>query len=277
MFKTILVHADLSSHAPARMHYAAALARLHGARLVGAAMLGVSRVIFPQGYDTKPGTLSASYFDPLADNARRALSHFEAIARKAQVAHESRFVCDQADDGLALLARFADLVVLSQDDPTEAMPDMAVHLPEYVILNCARPVLLVPRIDPPPIVDHKVLVAWNGSKEASCALSAAVPALRHATEVHVATLASADDSESDLLAQHADLGRFLGQHRITPRFVLRQGGPDSGRALLALAHELRCGTLVMGCFGHSRFRELCLGGASRTVMADADLPVLLAH
>jgi nucleotide-binding universal stress UspA family protein len=277
MFKTILVHVDLSSHAPARMHYAAALAHVHGARLVGAAMLGVSRVIFPHGYDAKSGTLSASYFDPLADNARRALSHFEAIAGKAQLPHESRFVCDQADDGLALLARFADLVVLSQDDPAESMPDMAVHLPEYVILNSARPVLLVPRIDPPPLVDHKVLVAWNGSKEAACALGAALPLLRHATEVHVATLAGAQESESDILAQHADLGRFLGHHRITPRFVIREAKQDSGDALLALAGELHCGTLVMGCFGHSRFRELCLGGASRTVLSDAGIPVLMAH
>ena len=129
MLKTILVHADLSVHAPARMHYAAALARAHGARLVGAAMLGVSRVIFPNGYDLIPGTLGASYFDPLAEHARQALSRFEAIAREAQVPHDSRFVCDQADDGLARLARFADLVVLSQDDPAESMPDMAIQLP----------------------------------------------------------------------------------------------------------------------------------------------------
>ena len=163
MFKTILVHVDLSSHAPARMRYAAALAHAHGARLVGAAMLGVSRVVFPNGYDSEPGTLSASYFEPLAENARRALCRFEEIACQAQVPHDARLVCDQADDGLALLARFADLVVISQDDPAESMPDMAVELQEYVILNSARPVLLVPRSDPPPPGKHKVLVGWNGS------------------------------------------------------------------------------------------------------------------
>lgn len=279
MFKTILVHADLSSHAPARMHYAAALARSHGARLVGAAMLGVSRVIFPNGYDLLPGTLGASYFDPLAEHARQALSRFEAIARKAGVAHETRFVCDQADDGLARQARFADLVVISQDDPAESLPDMAFQLPEYLILNSARPVLLVPRGDPPPMPSHKVLVAWNGSKEAACALAGALPLLRHATEVHVATLAGQNDKASDLRAEHAELGKFLGQHRVTPRFLLRQApsGHGHGHALLALARELGCGVLVMGCYGHGRFRELCLGGASRTVLAEADIPVLMAH
>jgi len=264
-------------HAPARMHYAAAVAALHGARLVGAAMLGVSRVIFPHGYDARPGTLSADYFEPLAEHARRALSRFEEIARKARVAHESRLVSDQADDGLARLSRFADLVVLSQDDPTEPMPDMAVHLPEYVILNSVRPVLVVPRSDPPPYFNRKTLVGWNGSKEAACALNAALPLLRHSTAVHVAMLSGPGIDEADLQAQQADLHRFLGHHRIAAQFVLRTPEHDAGHALLALGHELDCGTLVMGCYGHSRFRELCLGGASRTVLADADIAVLMAH
>jgi nucleotide-binding universal stress UspA family protein len=277
MFKTILVHVDLSSHAPARMGYAASLAHTHGAHLLGAAMLGVSRSIFPLGYDSTPGTLSASYFDPLAGNAKRALSRFEEIARKMQVPYDTRFVCDQADDGLALLARFADLVVISQDDPAESMPDMAVHLPEYLILNSAKPVLVVPRTDPPRHVSHKVLVAWNGSKEAACALAAAIPLLRHSTEVHLVALTGPELSEADALSQQAELRSFLDHHRVTPRFLIRAAQQDSGHELLALAHELGCGTLVMGCFGHSRFRELCLGGASRTVLAEAGIPVLLAH
>jgi hypothetical protein len=103
-YPTILVHADLSVHAAARMRYAAALAHAQGAHLMGAAMFGVARDVFPGGYDVQPGTLAASVFQPLADNARSALSRFEAIAGEMHVPHESHFVCDQADQGLALLA-----------------------------------------------------------------------------------------------------------------------------------------------------------------------------
>jgi nucleotide-binding universal stress UspA family protein len=277
MFKTILVHVDLSAHAPARMRYAAALAHAHGAHLIGAATFGVSRNVFPKGYDARPGTLSASYFDPLADNAGRALSDFEAIASSLQVPHDSRFVCDQADDGMALLARFADLVVISQDDPAESMPDMAVHLPEYVILNSARPVLVVPRTDPSPNGSHKVLVAWNGSKEASCALGASVPLLRKATGVTIVALTGPEATEEEFEAQRPELVGFLGRHSVTADFLIRAPKQDVGLELLALARELDCGVLVMGCFGHSKFRELCVGGASRTVLADAGIPVLLAH
>lgn len=277
MLKTILVHVDQSVHAPARMRYAAALARASGAHLVGAAMFGVSRTVFPHGFHDKPGTLSASCFQPRADHARSGLARFEQIAREMEVRHEQRFVCDQADDGLARLARFADLVVISQDDPTESMPDMAVRLPEYLILNCAKPVIVIPRTDPAPWHSAKVLVAWDGSKEASFALSASVPLLRRSTGVILVTLAGRDFAEDEFRSEQADLKHFLARHHVTPQMVVRDMHDDSGRDLLAFAREAGCGMLVMGCFGHSRFREICLGGASRTVLAEADIPVLLAH
>ncbi len=277
MFKTILVHVDQSAHAPARMRYAAALAHAHHAHLLGAAMFGVSRTIFPRGYTSRPGTLEASYFDPLAQNARRALAQFEAIATEMRVPHDARFVCDQADDGLAQLARFADLVVISQDDPDEALPDLAVHLPDYVILNSPRPVLVLPRTDAAPGAARSVLVAWDGGKEAARALAAALPLLRRASAVTIAALTGPDAGAADMESQRADLLRFLGHHGVTPHMLVRDPRRDPGHELLDLAAELHCGLLVMGCYGHSKLRELCLGGASRAVLADACIPVLLAH
>nr|WP_314545423.1 universal stress protein [uncultured Massilia sp.] len=277
MFKTILVHVDLSKHAPARIGHAATLAREHGARLIGAAMFGVSRSIFPLGYASTPGTLCASYFDPLADNARRALVRFGRIAHAMQVEHDVRFVCDHADDGLVRQARFADLVVVSQDDPDESLEDMAVHLSEHVILNCARPVLVVPRTDPPPHPRSHVMVAWDGSKEASCAMRAALPLLQSAAGTIVAALTDAAGSEAEVRAHESDIVQFLERHGVRPRVLLRPASGDTGAGLLAMAVDMHCNTLVMGCYGHSRLRELCLGGASRTVLADARIPVLLAH
>jgi len=277
MFKTILVHVDQSSHAPARTRYAAALAHAHHAHLLGAAMSGVSRTMFPRGYTPRPGTLEASYFDPLAQNARRALARFEAIATEMRVPHEARFVCDRADDGLAQLARFADLVVLSQHDPDEALPDAAVHLPDYVILNSARPVLVLPRADTAPGVASAALVAWDGDKEAARALTAALPLLCRASAVTIAAFTGPDAGAAELESQRADLLRFLGHHGVTPHMLVRDPHRDPAHDLLDLAAERHCGLLVMGCFGHSKLRELCLEGVSRAVLADARIPLLLAH
>ncbi|WP_020653177.1 universal stress protein [Massilia niastensis] len=277
MFKTILVHVDRSSHAGGRMRYAAALAHAHGSHLIGAAMLGVARDILALDDLAAPRAERAAWLAQRTDDARLELSRFNEIAAKNHVSHEARLVHDRADNGLALLARFADLVVISQDDPTESPEYMATHLPEYVVLNCARPVLVVPRTNPSPARSDKVLLAWDGSKEASCAMSAALPMLSRAGAVTVVVLTGAQLDAAGFQAQQPELLGFLSRHGVGASVLVRDPKQDSGHELLALADELDCGVLVMGCYGHGRFQELCLGGASRTVLADAHIPLLLAH
>jgi nucleotide-binding universal stress UspA family protein len=282
--QSILVHADLSRHAPARIHAAALLAREHGAHLLGAAMMGVSRAVFPEGYQERSGSLSAECFEPLAENGRLALARFEAIARERGVPHATRLVPDEADDGLALLSRFADLLVVSQDDPDESTSDHVLRIPDYVILNSARPVLVIPRSTgtgtAAPAGDgfaRRVLVAWDGSREAAAAMGAAVPILRRAESVTVAMLSGPTLAPADCRAQQPDLSGFLERHQVHAAILVREHAGDTGRALLSVADELGAGLLVMGCYGHSRLRELCLGGASRTVLAETRIPTLLAH
>jgi nucleotide-binding universal stress UspA family protein len=284
---TILVHVDQSRHAPARIHAAALLARAHGAHLTGAAMLGVSRAIFPEAYAARPGSLSAACFDPLAENAQRALARFEAIAGERGVPHDTRLVVDETDDGLAMLSRFADLVVVSQNDPAESISDHVLAMPDYLILNSPRPVLVVPHGEAPADAGlaggpgRHILLGWDGSREAAAAMGAAVPLLRRADAVTVAMLSGPALPAAECEAQQAELAGFLGRHQVRPSILVREPaghhGGDIGRALLAIADELGCDLLVMGCYGHSRLRELCLGGPSRTILAEAHIPVLLAH
>lgn len=278
-FKTVLVHADLSRHAPARIELAAAICAEHGAHLVGAAMTGVSRDVYPEACDAAPGSLLAGYVDPLLQNARRALDGFADIARRRGVSHEARLVSDQAPDALALLARFADLVVVSQDDPDESLGYLpaAMRMPDYVIVNAARPVLVVPRAGAAPAAPRRVLLCWNGSREAAVAMAAAVPLLQRATHVSLAVLTAVFPEGPASPAELEDALAFLGRHAVRAAPSLRDPGGDTGRAILALAAEEDCDLVVMGCFGHSRFQELLLGGASRTVLQEATLPVLMAR
>ncbi|KQQ97140.1 universal stress protein [Massilia sp. Leaf139] len=278
-FKTVLVHVDLSRHAPVRIALAAALCAEHGAHLIGAAMTGISRTVFPRGYDAPAGTLLASYVDPLVQTARRALGDFEDIAGRRGVSHESRLVSDQAPEALALLARFADLVVVSQDDPDESLGYLpsASRMPDFVVFNAARPVLVVPRAATQGAGPRRVLLCWNGSREAAVALASAVPLLQRATYVGLAVFTHVFPGESAGGAELDDALAFLKRHAVRAERVLRDPGRDTGRAILALAAELGCDLVVMGCFGHSRFEELLLGGASRTVLQEAALPVLMAR
>jgi nucleotide-binding universal stress UspA family protein len=273
---TILVHVDLSRHAPSRIRMAASLAQAHGATLLGAAMTGMPLAMFPHGDDSPPAPLTGSHFDPMVDNARRALSWFVAIAAETGVPCEPRLVCDQVDNGLARLARFADLVVTSQDDPDEST-GMAIRVPEYVIMNSARPVLVVPRTGPPPAAEHKVLLAWDGSREAAFAMHASIPLLCRAAAVTVATLTGPGLTAQDCGGDKEELLGYLKRNEVMAAFMTQKASDTPGRDLLTLAAIHGCNLLVMGCYGHGKWREFCLGGPSRTVLAEADIPLLLAH
>jgi nucleotide-binding universal stress UspA family protein len=275
-YKTILVHADLSPHAPARIRFAAALANAHGAHLLGVATTGVSRFMsVDSGLDLER-TVVAGYLDRLQEHARQGLVQYEALARECCAGSwEARLVGDDPEGALVLLSRFADLVVLSQTDPGNAVAGAVRDLPEYVILNAARPVLLLPYAGAAGKLDGKALVAWDGSLEASRALGLALPLLRAATEVLVAQFNATE--EPGLREQADDLGAWLARHGVLARVEAQHTAIDAGHALLSLAADRQAGLLVMGGYGHTRFRELVLGGVTRTVLRSMTAPVLMAH
>lgn len=277
-YQAILVHVDASSHAAARIGYAITLARGCGAHLIGAAMTGLPRSVLPEGVWPRPGTLEANCFEHLYRAASDALAQFSASAAAAQVACEQRLVTDQDADALALLSRFCDLLVVGQDDPQEALPGHRVPVAEYVALNASAPVLVVPHQWRQAATMNKILVAWNGSAASARAVHAALPVLRQAAQVHVATFCAPDAS---IARHHADeqteLANWLARHGIAVQACVRDAQTDTGHAILALAHENGCDLVVMGCYGHSRFREILLGGASRTILRSASVPVLMAH
>ena len=276
-YQTILVHVDASRHAPARIRVAAELARAHRAHLIGLAATGVSREVFPHGYHAAPGSLEASYFGPLHDKAARALEQFSAIAGEAGLVGEARLACDLASDSLARLGRFSDLVVVNQDDPDEALSETVGRIPEYVVFTCARPVLVVPCAPVSGELGRHILVAWNGSKEASAALRAALPLLQRAERVRVVSFRAPDDADLADPLQQADLTAFLARHGVRADIFAFDRSSDDGRALLAFAAQESDDLIVMGCYGHSQFRELVLGGASSTVLSSATVPVLMAR
>lgn len=276
-YKTIVAHADESRHAPQRIRIAAALAAEHGAHLVGVASTGVSRAVFPEGYHAQPGSLEASYFEPLQQAAARALEQFGALAGEAGVSFEKRLVCDLASEALARQGRFADLVVVNQDDLDEALSETAGRIPEYVAFTCARPVLVAPCAQGAAGPARHVLVAWNGSKEASAALLAAIPILRRAARVTMVSFRPARDAGLDDAASRSDLAAFLARHKVQAGFVASEHRIGGGKVLLRLAAQEAYDLMVIGCYGHSQFRELFLGGVTRTLLREAAIPVLMAR
>jgi nucleotide-binding universal stress UspA family protein len=275
-YKTILVHADLSPHAPARIRLAGALAQSEGAHLIGAAMTGISRFVYPNNPSDLARTIIAGYADTLYQQADQALAQFEAVARSAGARScEPRLVGDDPEGGLVQLSRFCDLLVLSQTDPASPVTGAVRDLPEYVMLSVVRPVLLLPYARDYTGLDGSAMVAWNGSPEATRAVEHALPLLLRASQVVVAHFDEGRDGA--LSAQSPELLAWLGRHGVKAEWHEQKTGNDSGNALLSLAAQRQSALIVMGGYGHTRFHELMLGGATRTMLAHMTMPVLMSH
>jgi len=278
-YRTILVHVNKSGNAAERFRLAAELADRERAHLVGAALTGVPRYMYSGSMFEGSGVMISDYLQHAGKSADDALALFDEVIRKAGTDSVERRKHEQDEySGLCLQARYADLVVLGQANPNDSGDGALMRdLPEYVALNCGRPVLVVPYAGQFPTLDRRPLIAWNGSTEAARAVTAALPLLRRASKVTVAIFDPKPGYDAHGEEPGADIALYLARHGIAVEVTVNPGSIDVGNAILSLAANIDADLLVMGCYGHSRFREMMLGGASRTVLATMTLPVLLAH
>ncbi|SHH01403.1 universal stress protein [Massilia sp. CF038] len=274
-YKTILVHVDASPHCASRVQVAATLARAHGAHLIGAAMTGISHYVYANDNVDFSQMVVAMHVEAMQAKNRAALAQFDAVARAVGVdSFESRLLNDDPESALVLQARYADLVVVSQTDVKDASARVTPGLPAYTMLASGRPVLVVPYAGTFAQVGSKVLLAWDGGMEATRALTAALPLLVRAAEVCVAVF-NADETHG--AQPGADIALYLARHGITVTVTAQRTGIDVGEALLSLAADQQSDLIVMGGYGHTRLRELLLGGVTETVLGAMTAPVLMAH
>ncbi len=289
-YKTVLLHIDDGAGRDARMALAASVAQACGGHLTGVALTGVSRLLYQHQPDLDADPNLSLHLNFLRERAARALGGFAQQASSAGVASfEQRVVDDEAAGGISLLARYADLVVISQYNAADKSPSVMRDFPAYVLLHSGKPVLIVPYALSQaqlaqahhPAAARNVLVSWNGSKEASRAVSAALPLLQRAGQVHVAVFDAQLHAAEHGDHPGADLLQYLARQGVQAKLLLLDGGAtrrgDIGEALLTQVSELSADLLVMGAYGHSRLRETILGGVTRTVLQSMTIPVLMAH
>lgn len=278
-YKTLLVHLDQSPRCDVRIQLAAQISQGFGAHLIGAAMTGISRHVFSRVEFDLTDPVFAHHRDHLRQHARHVLKHFEQVVSSVGVdSVESRLVDDDAAGGMVLHSRYADLTLMGQFDSAATIPGVMSNLPELVVLGSGRPVLIVPHSGQPAYPLRRVMVAWDGSLSASRAISLALPMLLRADTVDVVVMQTADKKE-DIHGEDAgaDLALFLARYQIKINVVERLIKGDRGEALLSIAADLATDLIVMGGYGHTRFRELVLGGVTRTLLHSMTVPVLMAH
>ena len=276
-YKTILVHCDASPKVAARLTVAVDLAKRCDARLVGVHVRPPFEA--PAFFDgTMPmDSLFQSYESAAAIDEKAAKAAFDKALKGTEVATEWRVADGYVDEQLEIQARYADLMVLGQTDP-EATSPTPPELPESVVLATGRPALVVPHIGAPKVLGKTVMLCWNASRESARAASDAMPLLKQADKVIVLLIDAKTSETGHGDEPGADVATWLARHGVKVS-VQRDVAADSdvGGVILSRAADHAVDLVVMGLYGHSRLREMVLGGASRTLLASMTVPVLMAH
>ncbi len=223
------------------------------------------------------GAISAEIILEYNKTAKQERSRIEARLQKADVSWRWVRGNDHAIDMISTHAPLNDVVVLGAHNALErpATPSRFVaELTERV----RAPLLVVPEKTNAFDLAEPAMVAWNGAREAAHALRTAVPLLSRARSVHILNVAEIDDADRFELPSTM-AAEYLALHGIEAEIVeLKQ---DSGKSIAQTLMDgatIRGGSyMVMGAYGHSRFRERILGGVTRDMLRDPQLPLLLSH
>lgn len=274
-YKTILVHCDATAATAGRLKVAVDLARRFDGHVVG--------LHVRQPFQAPMLTDAGLAMDALYSTYEQAVRSDEAVASatfaKAVAGGTSSEwrACDgRIVDLLVDHARYADLVIVGQYEPEGPPMATPADLVEQVAMTTERPVLAVPYIGALKPPGNNVMVCWNDSREAVRATTGALPVLKTAARVSLLTIDPVGPRGGGDPA--ADLVQWLARHGVTAT-VQRDSAEGStvGGVILSRAADLGADLIVMGVYGHSRMRELVLGGASRTLLASMTVPLLLAH
>jgi nucleotide-binding universal stress UspA family protein len=183
-----------------------------------------------------------------------------------------------AEDELVIkYGRLTDLVVIGRPSGEEA-GDQVLSRMEDALFGAGQPVLLVPGGLGQPELEKLVsgpgLISWNGSIEATRAVSSAIDLLRGIPHLRVLSIQEGRKDRHPA----ADLVQYLAWEGVSASVT--DPTAASGAAaeqILATARSLQAGFVLMGGYSHGRLRQLVLGGVTSYMMDHADLPVLMAH
>ncbi len=275
-YKDILVHVDAAPASVARLDFAARFAKQHEAHLIA---LHVEAVPYVPADIMNTG-MAASVLQWQRELRRHRETEVgekvEAARQRHGIEIEWRAVQGDVDDTLALHGRYVDLLIIGPGASALDLEQPELPSPGNVVIATGRPVLVLPRDYKGSNFGQRILFGWKSTPEAARAAHDALPLFKLARSVTVTEI-NPDMSDGSRVAG-GDIGKHLARHGVAVN-VSPVVAPDmdAGSLLLARASDLEADLLVMGAYGHSRLREAVLGGATRYILDNLSIPVLMSR
>lgn len=276
----LVVHVDGDKAVEKRIEFAAGLSAQHDADVVGV----FARVPNPATSSAAwPGLPDSGFMDQLVEAHTAEIDRqvetlkpkFDSTMRSGKGEATWREVNAFRPEAIIRAARSADLVVLPQPDEQDAANHMDKFAVSDVVMRCGRPVLFHPYIGASAEM-KKILVAWDGGRESVRALHDAAPFIKGADLLLLSVVTSGqvhvnEVDDQDILAYVKSLG---GNGKIDRHVGSEMRVSD---VVMSRAADFGANMVVMGGYSHSRFRELVLGGATREILDQMPVPVLMSH
>lgn len=252
------------------------LAEQHEAHLIGLHVIPQFPVYSLAGGDL-PVEVIEGQEQTLRGRAKEVEKLFTKTTKGSSAATEWQCLQSLSVDlatGVLQNTRCADLIVMGQYMGTGADPEITAE----VAIGAGRPVLIVPSVGEPQQIGTRIVIAWNGTCEAARAAFDALPLLKQAGSVRILTINHDSGGGEESHISGGDLALALSRHGIKVVTATSQHADISvSDDLLSSIADMSCDLLVMGCYGHSRLRELVFGGVTKHILKHMTVPVLMSH
>jgi nucleotide-binding universal stress UspA family protein len=275
-YATVMVSLALDQPNEARLAVAGQIAERFDAGLIGI----VASVFSPPLY-FPTGEQAQALIDQGQASIKRRMSELEAQFREAtknRAKHiEWRCAIDFPARYTLQQARCADIIVSGGHSDAFSDP-FALVTPKDLVMEAGRPLLVVP--DSTDWLDlRSMLVAWKDTQEARRAIVDSLPMLRKAKDVTVAEIVEAGGSQPLAVSRVRDVITWLSRHGVSASELVAEQNQDRDATvqLDAMAADVGAGVVVAGAYGHSRFREMILGGMTQHLITQTERCVLLSH
>ncbi len=274
MLRDLLVHVDGSPAGRRRVGFAIELAERTGARLDGLHVTPPAEVA-PLYKPSQLPAVEREIAARLAADARAAATIFHE--ETAQRLPGARWFEASGDivGGVCSRARYVDIVILGQYEWQDPPHRHLLPVPNSVVAQCGRPVLVVPA-DAPTVSFANIALAWDGSREAVRAVHDALPLLRLAQSIQILTMIGPTAAQSE--ADGGDLSAHLAHHGIEATITSRRVATlDEHGSLRNEIEQGRCDLLVMGGYSHPMWMEFVFGGVTQSILMTSRTPILVSH
>ena len=270
--KSILLHVANDNGFEGRMQVALDLAREFGGHLTCFQPVVLEMAFTGDLY----GTASAVMVTAAQENAQKHRDEVEAHLAKEDVQWDWITEFGSPESRLIDHSGLHDVVVVGAIE-REGGARRASAMVGDLAIYARAPVLVVPAGAKGVDVDGPAMVAWNGSVEAGNALRAALPVLARASSVRIVVVAGRK-GQSGLQIGAGEAAQYLSRHGIASEVLELPCNSDGiARTLVDHARIEGVSCVVMGCYGHSRLRETVFGGVTQEMLANVEVPLLLAH